>query len=86
MVTGGAKKAAPARAILLKYGIEIDDAANGIFLPTVRNVSNAAYHPTLHTKKYYDTVNEMLKEATSEQEVRDILGRIVEGLSKGNFP
>ena len=85
IVAGKDKRAASARAILLKYGIDINDAVNGVFLPTVKNVSPAAYHRSLHTKKYYDNVNEMLNKATSKQEVIDVLETIYTELLNGTF-
>ena len=85
IVAGSSQKAAEARAILMKYGVDINDASNGVFLPTVKNVTNAAYHPSLHTNAYYDEVNTLLKEATSKQDVLDILSYIAQSLQDGKF-
>lgn len=35
IVAGKAPSAEAARQILLEYGVDIDDAANGVFLPTI---------------------------------------------------
>ncbi len=86
IVAGRAKGAREARTVLLKFGIDINDAANGVFLPTIKNVSAASYHPGLHTNKYYENVNRMLLEATSEKEARDILDKIASMLLNGKFP
>jgi hypothetical protein len=86
IVAGTAKAAEPARLILQKFGVGINDAVNGIFLPTVRGVSNAAYHPSIHTAKYYETVNTMLSKAQTKAQATQILKTIADMLSKGTFP
>lgn len=53
IVAGGSQKSKEARAILRKYGVGINDAANGVYLPTAKNVSNATYHPSMHSEVYY---------------------------------
>ena len=85
IVAGSSPKAAEARAILQKYGVDINDAANGTFLPTVRDVAEGAYHPSLHTNTYYDKVNKLLSEATCKEDVLDILEFIGDELSSGTF-
>ena len=37
IVAGNAPSAEAARQILLEYGVDIDDSANGVFLPTINN-------------------------------------------------
>lgn len=74
-----------ARAILQKYGVDINDPANGTFLPTVKDVAEGAYHPSLHTNAYYDKVNKLLSEATCKEDVLDILDDISEQLQCGTF-
>ena len=59
IVAGNSAKSAEARAILQKYGVDINDATNGVFLPTVKDVAESAYHPSLHTNAYYDEVNRL---------------------------
>ncbi|RME58595.1 hypothetical protein D6779_06175, partial [Candidatus Parcubacteria bacterium] len=78
IVAGGAKRAARARAVLEKFGIHIDDAANGVFLPS--NV-----HRRIHTNAYYDAVNEALKQATTKSEALQILRAIGQRLANGEF-
>lgn len=80
IVAGSSPKAAEARAILQKYGVDINDAANGIFLPTVRDVAEGAYHPSLHTDSYYRKVTELLSSAKSKDDVLDILEDIADQL------
>lgn len=85
IVAGSSPKATEARAILQKYGVDINDAANGVFLPTQKGVSNSAYHPSLHTNAYYDKVNKLLSEATCKEDVLDILEYICDELVYGTF-
>ena len=87
IVAGGRKidAAINSRNILKQYGIDINDAANGVFLPTDRNVIGAIYHPSMHTKAYYKKVNDMLGYATSRQDVLDILNDISNQLLEGKF-
>ena len=85
IVAGNSAKAAEARAILQKYGVDINDAANGTFLPTVKDVTDGAYHPSLHTDSYYRRVTELLSSAKSKEDVLDILNDIAEQLQNGTF-
>ncbi|MCM0759877.1 AHH domain-containing protein [Sporomusa sphaeroides DSM 2875] len=73
------------RAILQKYGIDIDEAVNGVFLLTVKDVSNSAYHPSLHTDKYYNKVTELLRDANSREDALSILKDISDQLKQGTF-
>ncbi len=85
IVAGNSPKAAEARAILQKYGININDAANGVFLPSTKNMAQSAYHPSLHTDQYYRTVTEMLSQASSKEDALEILFDISEQLMNGTF-
>ena len=73
------QKAADARRILDRYGVDVNSAANGAFLP--RSV-----HRRVHTKSYYEAVTEALTEATSKDEAIEILHDIRQGLLDGSFP
>ena len=42
-------------------------------------------HLTLHTKAYYDAVNEVLSSAQTRQEVVEALQTIKDGLLNGTF-
>ncbi|MEX2555098.1 MAG: RHS repeat-associated core domain-containing protein [Actinomycetota bacterium] len=79
MVAGSAAQAAAARAVLQRFGVGINDAVNGVFLP-------AAMHHSVHTSAYYQAGNEALSNATSRQQVIDILNSIGRALSSGGFP
>jgi A nuclease family of the HNH/ENDO VII superfamily with conserved AHH len=82
----GAKRA---RAVLDKFGIDLDDAANGVFLPTSASrgtTAGSANHSTLHTSTYYRAVNQALDRATTHAEVLEALSAIRDGLLSGGFP
>ena len=88
IVAGNAKLAQPARDVLAKFNISINDAVNGVFLPANRNclnITGANIHSTLHTNDYYETVNTMLSTCTTKNEVIETLGIIKEMLLKGEF-
>ena len=85
IVAGGSPKASTARDILQSFEIDINDARNGVFLPAAKDVANSAYHPSLHTNKYYDTVIQLLSEATSKEDALDIPEYIGTKLQNGTF-
>ncbi|MGD9722012.1 MAG: AHH domain-containing protein [Pirellulales bacterium] len=79
--------AGKARAILAKFGIDLQNAANGVYLPSkFDNAVKAAYHGTLHTKEYFDEVYARLRVAKSAEEALDILNEIRRDLLSGKFP
>jgi A nuclease family of the HNH/ENDO VII superfamily with conserved AHH len=89
-ITAGADpRAEIARGVLEKFGIGINDVVNGVFLPANRAtqvIAGETIHAPLHTKDYYDAVNEALKKATTKQEVIDILRDIGQALQAGDYP
>jgi hypothetical protein len=89
VVAFGARAAAPARAVLRRFNIPINSAANGVFLPGSSKVANpigAAVHSKLHTKAYFQAVNDALAQATSQGHALDILTDIRKALLSGGFP
>lgn len=71
IVAGGADAAAPARNVLAKYGIDINAAENGVFLPANKlapSPSGATVHQPMHSGNYYRTVNDLLTSATTRAE------------------
>lgn len=68
------------------FDIDINHSANGVFLPTKKGVSDAAYHPSLHTNKYYENVAKRLRTATSKDEAIGTLNQIGQELQNGTFP
>lgn len=85
IVAGNARGVQAARDVLDKFNVKVNDAVNGVFLPIVKGVSDAAYHPSLHTKTYYDTVNYLLSKATCKEDVIYILIQIGNQLADGTF-
>ena len=85
IVAGSSPKAEEARSILVKFNIDINSSENGVFLPTEKGVSNASYHPSLHTNEYYSKVNNLLKNADTREDAIDILDLIREELLDGIF-
>jgi hypothetical protein len=89
LVAGERRLAGPAREVLRRFGININAAENGVFLP--RNVGAAnpqghAVHSTLHTNRYYTEVNRLLGQATNRQEAIDVLNFIRSRLLAGPWP
>jgi hypothetical protein len=91
VVAHGSKRpfAIECRKILEKFGVDIDHAANGVFLPAYKSSPNpkgSIVHKILgNNDKYYETMYKFLKDATSEAEVIQKLRRIGEALEKGTF-
>jgi RHS repeat-associated protein len=88
IVAGNAKAAAPARAVLERFGIGINESSNGVFLPASRgsvNFYGRAVHSTLHTNTYYESVNGILSQATTRQEALEALDSIRQALLTGGL-
>jgi hypothetical protein len=75
-------RSAPARkaleesqAILQKWNIAPDDAANGVFL-------KSDVHAKLHTDEYFLRLRERLQDADTQTEARSILARIAKDLNR----
>ncbi|MCQ2533968.1 MAG: AHH domain-containing protein [Clostridia bacterium] len=79
-------RAQKARDVLIKFGIDLNDAVNGVFLPTVKNVSNACYHCALHTEEYIEHIESLLEKCTTVEEVYEVLMFIAEELLNGTCP
>ena len=84
-MAGRATGAKDTRKILERYRININSAVNGVFLPTTKEVVGSTYHPSTHTKAYYNKVNSLLNRASSKKEVEKILQYISKTLSDGTF-
>ena len=78
IVAGAAEAAAPARQVLERFGIGIDEAVNGVFLPT-------AQHAALHTNEYYQAINSALAAAATREEAIGILDAIGQSLRGGGL-
>lgn len=89
MVASTSPKAAAARQQLSKFGIDINDADNGVFLPRGSasvNPSGASVHSRIHTNDYYSYVNDMIGGARNAGEARDVLGYLRSQLQGGYWP
>jgi RHS repeat-associated protein len=89
IVASGSKRAREARKLLRKFGIDINDAANGVFLRKNKKVvssAQGAIHSTVHTKEYFTAVEEALEQAGNRQEATQILDDIRQSLLSGKFP
>ncbi|EPM4785630.1 RHS repeat-associated core domain-containing protein, partial [Providencia stuartii] len=84
------KGAKPARDILKKHGIDIDDASNGVFLPNKNNIDESLSgikHNGRHPSNYIDAVNERIIQADltgGKQGVLDELSNIRNILSSSS--
>jgi hypothetical protein len=79
IVAQNARLADPARKILERFGIDLDDPANGVFL-------SKDQHSHLHKNVYYNAVNKALAGATTKTEAEQILRSIARQLEAGTFP
>jgi RHS repeat-associated protein len=83
------KKAAPARQQLANFGIDINDASNGVFLPiktASKNPTGASVHTRIHTEDYYTYVNDLMAGARNAREARDVLDHVRRQLQGGYWP
>ncbi len=87
IVAGADVRAAQARAILRREGIDINEAANGVFLPRSSGVARppATTHSRIHTNRYYESLTERLQNAQSGT-VQDVLREIADEVLSGTFP
>ena len=78
---GRFQAAIDARAILAQVGIDLNSAANGVWVECGR-------HRRMHNGKYYDAVRDELNQATprNRDTVIRALERIREGILKRTFP
>jgi RHS repeat-associated protein len=87
IVAKAAERAAPAREVLLRVGIQIDEAVNGVVLPAMRDYAGqAANHLTLHTNRYYEAVNQALANVLNREQAVQVLDAIRKSLQGGTFP
>jgi hypothetical protein len=89
IVAQGSARASQARAVLNRFGIDINSAANGVFLPANLRSANAvgsAVHSTLHTRAYYMAVNGAMAASRTRAEAEVALNAIRQSLLNGKFP
>lgn len=90
IVAHGDQRALNVRAILQQEGIDIDEAANGVFLPRSSKFAEqmpelGPPHSRIHTDNYYTALEARLG-ATAPGEIRDELQKIASELISGEFP
>lgn len=92
---GRIPSAVTARNIFNSYGLDINDAVNGVFLPANRKVAAqnpnlpGATHSTLHTRVYYDTLLDRLDDLPDTATVSDlvaVLRQVRAELLTNDFP
>ena len=74
------------RQILDSFGIKVDEVENGVRLPYKKGIGTGEYHPSVHTDRYYQEVEQLLDGATSKEEAIAILKDIGQRLKNGTFP
>jgi RHS repeat-associated protein len=83
-------RAQDARDVLENFGIDINDADNGVFLPAGNATPNPGgavpHRPYTMTDDYADYVNSQLANAGSEAEAREVLQFVKSDLLAGNMP
>ncbi|OPH60463.1 hypothetical protein BC351_18415 [Paenibacillus ferrarius] len=84
IVAANDKRANFAKSVLAKYGVDIDSADNGVFLPT-KDGYIELNHRKIHTDDYYKNVDEMLSGAKSKDDVIDGLHQNRKELTDGTF-
>lgn len=85
-IVGDNEYSGESKAILEKYGIDINAPENGIFLPQDETSDlHGTIHNGKHTMAYNDEVTQRLKVATSKEDVLEILDSIKEDLYNGDM-
>ncbi len=72
-------RGAIARRILIRCGVDINDASNGLFM-------SAGKHARMHTNAGYQRITNMLSGATTRSEALQILDDIAGLIAKNKFP
>ena len=87
IVAENERRAEEARRILNRFGVGINSADNGVYLPDKpESTAPGIYHRGLHTNTYYNEVNDRLRGAASRNEVLEALEDIRTELLNGTFP
>ncbi|WP_405763648.1 AHH domain-containing protein [Streptomyces sp. NBC_00045] len=89
IVAGNSPKAAPARAQLDRFGIGVNDAENGVWLPrssSSPNPNGLSVHSKVHTNDYYAYVNNLMSGARNRSEALDVIDHVRRQLQGGHWP
>ncbi len=70
-----------AREILKRFNVDLNDAANGVWLPNKPSIGQGTYHGATYGQPYYEQVLDRLRDAESREDVIRILERIGRDLS-----
>lgn len=85
-IVGDNEYSGESKAILEKYGIDINAPENGIFLPQDETSDlHGTIHSGKHTMAYNDEVTQRLKVAACKEDVLEILDSIKEDLYNGDI-
>lgn len=85
-IVGGGTQSAPAQAVLEKYGIDINDPRNGIFLPnSPENILKGTNHSGKHTNDYFNEVNRRMSGVKSKEECLEVLDDLKKELYDGSL-
>lgn len=75
-----------AKRILEKYGIDINDPMNGIFLPSSGESGlRGTVHNGGHTQTYYNYIEQLFSNCKNRDECYDILDKVKTNLYKGKI-
>lgn len=87
VVEGNAPAASKSRDILKKFGIGINDAENGVLLPSDvdKSIYRGALHNTSHSEKYSEFVYSKIKNVKSKEELVLRLTEIKKALVNGHL-
>ncbi|MEU9704817.1 AHH domain-containing protein [Streptomyces sp. NPDC047981] len=88
-MAGNSPKAAPARVQLDRFGIGVNDAENGVWLPRSSSSPNPhglSVHSTIHTNEYYAYVNDLMSGARNRSEALDVIDHVRRQLQGGGWP
>ena len=85
-IVGGGTQSASAQAVLEKYGIDINDPRNGIFLPnSPENILKGTNHSGKHTNDYFNEVNRRMSGVKSKEECLEVLDDLKKELYDGSL-
>lgn len=76
------------RQRLQSFGINLNDAVNGVWLPTSRSAEGApgAYHPRLNNDEYNRAIEQAFRNVTTRQDAEATLRDIKTQLQNETFP
>jgi hypothetical protein len=71
-----------------QWGIGLNDAANGVWLPgsTAPSDATGSYHERLHNSEYRDAISRAFEGIATRQDALDKLAEIKQQLQAGTFP